>query len=414
MPIGHVSQTPPIHTGESAAHVPSEVFRCHHGCGFASGDALYVLLRCRRVVGIGGVGVARVCGHLLSCCLLFPGFLSLLIGPLPPLIDDAVSSLRAEVVDREDTVKQRLVETVVFGPVTRVPGNTANVIAVLEQLDSDESVFLPGNTEPVFQIVFVLRHLDVAAANLANNSLPISTRHLHSFVLACTPRPFLNSSGRVNHFVVLADLVQASLEQFKDNFFGRLVSLEGFLILTLLVRAPVGLRLWRVLLNNLNDFLLQGSPLQRLLFLDHFPIVLLLGPSRPALRGAEPWERVLLLQVLVFRRRLLMLLLLRLLSLMRKLLLAVVLLVLFDSVRRFVLLNQKVIINSVKFLFGQSLVIAIAKAVYCVDASVIESLALSVDNLERYFHLPFLGVQNILDKKISARFLPSPLKLAID
>ena len=65
-------------------------------------------------------------------------------------------------------------------------------------------------------------------------------------MLAFIPRPFLNWSGRVNHFVVLADPGQASLEQFKGGLFALLVSLEGLLILTFLVQAPVAIRLWRV------------------------------------------------------------------------------------------------------------------------------------------------------------------------
>ena len=100
---------------------------------------------------------------------------------------------------------------------------------------------MPDNSQPVLLIVFELRQLDGTAVNFANNSLLLTILlALKSFKLACTLRPFLNFSGRVNHFVVLAvlvvDLVQASLEQFKSNFFGRLlVSLEGLLILTLLV-----------------------------------------------------------------------------------------------------------------------------------------------------------------------------------
>ena len=197
--------------------------------------------------------------------------MSLLIGLLPPLVDDAVSSSRAEVVDRDDTVKQRWVVPVDFSPVTRVPYNIAKVLVVLVHKDSDCSVIPPVYTEPVLHIVVVLPQSDVAVPNLTNNSSLLSIRHLRSFPLAWSIKPFLNSSGRVNQFVVLADLFQATLEQFKDNFFGRLVSLEGLLILSLLVRVPAAIRLWRVLLKQLDDVLSAGG--------------LLLGPSRPTLRG---------------------------------------------------------------------------------------------------------------------------------
>ena len=81
--------------------------------------------------------------------------------------------------------------------------------------------------------------------NFANNSSLFSIRHLQSCVLASILiRPFLNSSGRVKHFVVLVDLVQASLEQFKGNLFALILSLKGHLIHTLLVLVPVVLRLW--------------------------------------------------------------------------------------------------------------------------------------------------------------------------
>ena len=123
------------------------------------------------------------------------------------------------------------------------------------------------------------------AANYANNSLPLSTL-LRYFVLASTYkglaqliRPFLNSSGRVNYFVVLAVLVQASLKQFKVGLFAPLHSLEGLL----LVRVPVAPRLWRI--KQFDDFLLQGSTFLRLLLSRGG--VLLLGLSRPILGGAD-------------------------------------------------------------------------------------------------------------------------------
>ena len=75
--------------------------------------------------------------------------------------------------------------------------------------------------------------------------------------------------------------VRASLEQFKGSWLAPIHSLEGLL----LIRAPVAPEvawLWRV--KQFDDFLLQGSPLRQLLF----SAVLLLGPSRPILRGAEP------------------------------------------------------------------------------------------------------------------------------
>ena len=195
--------------------------------------------------------------------------------------------------------------------------------------------------------------------------MPLSIRHLHSFVRAIVVRPLLNFSGRVNHFVVLVDPGQASLIHIKVD-----------------ILAPLVINMsWHVLLHQLDDCLLQGSPL--------FAGVLLLGLFRPALRGAKPWLLLLLL-------------------------LAVILLVLFDSVRRDLLLNQIVIIDSVKFFFGQLFVPTIAKAVYNVNASVIVSPVLSVDNLERHFDLSLPSVINVLDKEISARFLPSPLKLAFD
>ena len=108
---------------------------------------------------------------------------------------------------------------------------------------------------------------------------------LRSFALVSIYRPFLHLSGRVNHYARLAEqlAVRASPEQFKGDSFGRLVSLEDLLILTLLVRAPVALRLRHV--KQLDDFLLQGSPLRQLLISG----VLLLGLSRPALRDAEFW-----------------------------------------------------------------------------------------------------------------------------
>ena len=188
-PNGRVSQNPSIQTDESAAHYVPEVVLCHHGCGFVAFFSAYVLkmvkfesvtyiygflegkslLRrenefcvlswCRCVVSNGGwsaaqvgVGAARICDRLLFHCLLGPGrsldlilrfLLSvqsplllcplLLIGLLASLIDGAVSSslLRAEVVDREDFVKQRFVLTVAFGPVFRVPDNLAKGIFVL-------------------------------------------------------------------------------------------------------------------------------------------------------------------------------------------------------------------------------------------------------------------------------------------
>ena len=152
-----------IQTDESVAQYVSEVVLCRHGCCFGAGGAPCVISRRGRVVGDGGrstaqvgVGAARVFCRLLSRCFLGPGcslylilrflFIELsplllcpllLIGLLPPLTDGAVSFSRAEVVDRDDTVKHRSVFTEVFGPVTRTPDNIAKVIAVLEQLDYD-------------------------------------------------------------------------------------------------------------------------------------------------------------------------------------------------------------------------------------------------------------------------------------
>ena len=231
------------------------------------------------------MGASRVCDRRLSRCLLGPGCSLdlLLIWLLRPLTDDAVTSSRAEVVDRDDTVKHRFVFTELFGPVFRFPINLAKTAAVLVQLDLDVSDIMPDNNEPVFLIVVVLTQLDVVVANLANNSLFL-TSLLGSFVLASILRPFLNLSVRVNHFVDLVekksfvrDLVQASLEQVKGGWVAPLHCLEGLL----LRGAPVAPRLRRE--NQLDDRLLQGSPLRRLLFSG----VLLLGRSRPNLRAAE-------------------------------------------------------------------------------------------------------------------------------
>ena len=73
-----------------------------------------------------GVGAARVCCRLLPRCLLVAGRSFILL-----LIAGAVSCSRAEVVDRDDTVKHRWVVTVDFGPVFCVPLNIAKVIVVL-------------------------------------------------------------------------------------------------------------------------------------------------------------------------------------------------------------------------------------------------------------------------------------------
>ena len=61
-------------------HINLSSRRSHHGCGFVTVGAPYVLLTFRRVVSIGGwstaqvdVGVSRVCCRLLSRCLLLPG-----------------------------------------------------------------------------------------------------------------------------------------------------------------------------------------------------------------------------------------------------------------------------------------------------------------------------------------------------
>ena len=80
----------------------------------------------------------------MSRCLLGPSYSFYLL-----LIAGAVSSSRAEVVDREDGVKQRFVVTVYFGPVIRVPYDIALDFLVLPQLDFDVSVFVPFNFEPV-------------------------------------------------------------------------------------------------------------------------------------------------------------------------------------------------------------------------------------------------------------------------
>ena len=151
---------------------------------------------------------------------------------------------RAEVVDREDAVKRRFVGTVDFGPVFRVPFNHAKVSEVLPQRDFDGSITLPDNLEPVFRIVFVLHQRDVVAENVANNSLPLST-FLQSFTFKVIAsrriRPFLNSSVRVNHFVFLADLDQASLKHFKGGFFEPVVIIMSYMLF----------------LHQLDDFLLQ-------------------------------------------------------------------------------------------------------------------------------------------------------------
>ena len=127
-----VAPIPPAHADESAAHCVPAVVLCHHGCGFVAVGAFCVLSWCRRVVSNGGwsaaqvgVGAARVCVRLLSHCLLAPS-----CSGYPLLIDVVSCSLlllvfRAEVVDREDIVKQRWVVTVDFGPVFRVPDNIA-------------------------------------------------------------------------------------------------------------------------------------------------------------------------------------------------------------------------------------------------------------------------------------------------
>ena len=130
----------------------------------------------------------------------------------------------------------------------------------------------------MFLIVFVLNQSDVGAANLANNSIPLSILHL-SFPLDAILIPFLNLSEQFNHFVVLADSGQALLEHFKVGLFAPLHSLES----VLLAQAPVALRLWRD--KQFDDFLLQGSPLRRLLLSRGGAV--LLGLSRPTLRGAE-------------------------------------------------------------------------------------------------------------------------------
>ena len=175
--VSHEKFIVTIPAEEGAAHSASEVLRCHDGCGFGAGGAPYALSRCGRVVGGGGgpaaqvgVGAARVCCRLLPRCLLGPGcsfvliFRLILIGLsphllcplllialLPPLSADAVPSSRAEVVDRDDTVKHRCVATVLlhFGPGLRVPCNTAKELVVLVQKDCDVSVISPDNLEPV-------------------------------------------------------------------------------------------------------------------------------------------------------------------------------------------------------------------------------------------------------------------------
>ena len=215
----------------------------------------------------------------------------------------------------------------------------ANVVLV--QIDPDSSVVIPGNSQPVSLIVFELLQLDVVAANFANNSFVLSILP-RSFALAASilTRPFFNSSGRVNHFVVLASPVLASLEQFKGNLFAPLASLEGLLI---------NITSWQVLLHQFEDFFLRGGPLRRLLFLD----VLLLGLSRPILRDAEPWWLLLLV----------------------------------DAVRRDVFLYQVVIIGLVKFFFRQFSEVAKAKGVYRVVAAVILWPVSSSDRVEGYFDL---------------------------
>ena len=104
---------------------------------------------CRRVAGNGGwstaqvdVGASRVCDRLLSRRLLFPGFSFIHIA-------DAASSSRAEVVDRDDTVKQRFVHTADFGPVFCAPSNHTKFIVALPQPDYDVSIIIPANSEPV-------------------------------------------------------------------------------------------------------------------------------------------------------------------------------------------------------------------------------------------------------------------------
>ena len=108
---------------ELSADYVCEVFLRHHGYRFVADGAPYVLRKiinqifmaghCRRVVSNGGWSTAQVGVGAVraSCCLLGPGCSTdfLLIELLPPLIDDAVSSSRAEVIDREDGVKHRFV-----------------------------------------------------------------------------------------------------------------------------------------------------------------------------------------------------------------------------------------------------------------------------------------------------------------
>ena len=79
------------------------------------------------------------------------------------------------------------------------------------------------------------------------------------------------------------------------------------------------------------------------------------------------------------------------------------------------LTNQKVLIDSIKIFFRQFLVGAEAKGVNCVDAAVIARPVSFGDHVEGYLDLSCHSVlHNILAQKISAFFLPSPLKLVID
>ena len=165
----------------------------------------------------------------------------------------ASSLLRAEVVERDDGFKLPFIVAPGSAPVTRVPINLAKARAVLPQLDIECSACSPVKTEPVLLIVFELYQSEVGAAIYAMNSILLSILP-PSFPLAFTVRPFLNLSGRVNHFVPFL----ASLKRVKGNFFAPVVSHEGLRILTLLVRVPVVIRLFWV--KQLDDFLLLGSP----------------------------------------------------------------------------------------------------------------------------------------------------------
>ena len=123
-------------------------------------------------------------------------------------------------------------------------------------------------------IVFVLFPIDIATENAANDSMTRSIFFFQSFVTAA---PFLNGSGRVNYFFVVAEYIQSSLEHFKSGLFCLLVSHLGC------IRRAF----WHFL-NQFDKFLLQGgSPLGELRFLLSLLDVLSLDLFRLIWRDAE-------------------------------------------------------------------------------------------------------------------------------